>query len=630
MSPSKPLKRCFSDTNLGMDDGCIAGTAMMKIEDPVIVKDGQMLDTTPHPSQPLPLSSDSTNSFEPTASIPTMTPGTATVAPIMPSQMPPANAANAPKKRIKLTDAEKEAKRLEREAKDMEKAVQKSKREEEKRRKDEEKVKKEEEKRVKENEKEKKRLEREEQAKQKEAEKKKKEEEKEKKQKSQLRLNAFFVPPGTTNNDSTPSSANGSPSPTLSRRGSVSSIPSNEALLRDRSCPPTPSKTTRSPYERKFPAFYLKAHTELAPLNRFERDLEGLHFARRNLDEKLSDSERPSETKFNASRILHLPPYKRRKIEGPQHSVKEIVAQLHGDAMNPIDLTESGENSSTLGALDLLKKVSTRVLRFAEDVRPPYVGTFTRLRDPSTARRICRKPFARVLPATDYDYDSEAEWEEPGEGEDLDSEGEEDAESEDGDDMDGFLDDEDMPDGSKRRVITSNLEPTSSRMCWVYDDKQQVHVDMEQYRLEVILENHGPPINPYSANYWPVIRSTTGPSSRPTVTAMDPPRVPLNLLDGNYMLTTQPPTGLGCAQVQPSSKLKGPIRMVDPEILDAFKQAISGSDLTKVGLVEILKRQFPKQTKDAIKDTLNAVADQVKAQGKGKVWVIKTSATERV
>ena len=225
----------------------------------------------------------------------------------------------------------------------------------------------------------------------------------------------------------------------------------------------------------------------MAPLNRFERDLEGLHFARKNLDEKLSDSERAVEAKFDASRILRLPPYKRRKLDGPQHFVKDIMARLQGDATNPIDLTESKKGSSGLEAMDLLKTISTRVLKFAEDVRPPYVGTFTSLRNPSTARKICRKPFARALPSTDYDYDSEAEWEEPGEGEDLDSEGEEDAESEDGDDMDGFLDDEDVADGTKRRVITSNLEPTSSGMCWIDDDEQKVSFDMEQYRLEVIL-----------------------------------------------------------------------------------------------------------------------------------------------
>ena len=175
ISSSKPLKRCFSDTDLGMDDHGIV--------DPVEVKSEDVLDTTSHPSQPSPQSPGPKNSSQTPAAMPITTQGTATIAPVMPLKMPPSNAATVTKKRIKLTNVEKQAKRLEKEAKDMEKAVQKSKREEEKRRKDEEKVKKEEEKRVKENEKEKKRLEREEQTKQKEAEKKKKEEEKEKKQK---------------------------------------------------------------------------------------------------------------------------------------------------------------------------------------------------------------------------------------------------------------------------------------------------------------------------------------------------------------------------------------------------------------------------------------------------------------
>lgn len=86
------------------------------------------------------------------------------------------NPPNPAKKRAKLTESEKEAKRQEKEAKEKDKAEQKAK-------KDEEKAKKEEEKRVKDAEKEKKRLEKEEQAKVKEAEKKRKEEEKGKKQK---------------------------------------------------------------------------------------------------------------------------------------------------------------------------------------------------------------------------------------------------------------------------------------------------------------------------------------------------------------------------------------------------------------------------------------------------------------
>ncbi len=91
----------------------------------------------------------------------------------------------------------------------------------------------------------------------------------------------------------------------------------------------------------------------------------------------------------------------------------------------------------------------------------------------------------------DYDYDSEGEWEEPGEGEDLDSEGEEEIESEDGDDMEGFLDDEDVADSAKalqkRRLVTGDLEPISTGLCWEDDNNYQAHRDLAQFQLEVIL-----------------------------------------------------------------------------------------------------------------------------------------------
>lgn len=74
-----------------------------------------------------------------------------------------------------------------------------------------------------------------------------------------------------------------------------------------------------------------------------------------------------------------------------------------------------------------------------------------------------------------------------------------------------------------------------------------------------------------------------------------------------------------------------------------FKNAIQGSNLTKAGLIEILKKQyvitsqrkgrwidilmflsrFPKTSKDAIKDTLTTIADRVGTKEADKRWVVK-------
>jgi chromatin assembly factor 1 subunit A len=106
-----------------------------------------------------------------------------------------------------------------------------------------------------------------------------------------------------------------------------------------------------------------------------------------------------------------------------------------------------------------------KYIHFGEDVRPPYYGTYTKSYTDKEAARLARNPASRLRQDTNYDYDSEAEWDEPEEGEDLDSEGDDDADEEAEDDMDGFLDDEEDPQ-LKRRLISGDLEPISTGLCW--------------------------------------------------------------------------------------------------------------------------------------------------------------------
>ncbi|KAK3060226.1 hypothetical protein LTR53_020183, partial [Teratosphaeriaceae sp. CCFEE 6253] len=77
-------------------------------------------------------------------------------------------------------------------------------------------------------------------------------------------------------------------------------------------------------------------------------------------------------------------------------------------------------------------------------------------------------PFSRTRTDTDYHYDSEAEWEEPEEGDDDVGDEEEEAESltGDADEMDGFLDDENDPAKNRRKLVTGDLQPNSTGMCW--------------------------------------------------------------------------------------------------------------------------------------------------------------------
>ncbi|KAL8672071.1 MAG: hypothetical protein Q9168_003466 [Polycauliona sp. 1 TL-2023] len=642
MSPKNPLKRTYSDTTVEtpLQDSVKPAASS---ETPIMSTLEPSMPMATAPSQPGPSASVAASTTpNPHPAIPL----DGTRSPHVPAPTT-AIATNSTKKRPKLSESDKEFKRQEKEAKDQERVKQKAKKEEDKIRKDEEKAKRDEERRARDADKEKKRLEKEEQTRLKEEERRKKEEEKEKKHKSQMRLNAFFTPPNLTNDGSTASLPQGSPSPANSRRSSIVSLHGSDTPMRERSASATPGKSRLSEYAQRFPPFFRHPNTTLAPSTRFVRDEEALHYAQKQIDERMSDlSTTDHKINFDPIEMLHLSPCKRRKFNGPQPSVKEIMVQLHGTSQRPIDLTDTQRQRAAQQPLDLLKTIPTKFLKFIEDIRPPYVGTYTGVHDPRTARRICRNPFTRGLPSTDYDYDSEAEWEEPGEGEDLDSEGEEEVESEDGDDMEGFLDDEDLADSAKalqkRRLVSGNLEPISTGICWEDGSNYQALRDLAQYQLEVMLENPKAPIDPYSTAYWQVPSSTAlsaTPNTYPPPSLTDRPRIPLTTMDHANLpipYAKSLPDGLKPPNTTPSSNpnkaCKLSKRMVAPEVFEDFKKAINGSDLTKAGLIEILKKQygFPKQSKDAIKDTLGMIAERVGPKEKDKRWVVREMTSSHI
>jgi chromatin assembly factor 1 subunit A len=102
--------------------------------------------------------------------------------------------------------------------------------------------------------------------------------------------------------------------------------------------------------------------------------------------------------------------------------VKDILLKLQKAEDDSTHLPKNQSSGTSTRPEDLLRKVTMKSLKFGEDIRPPYQGTYTRHVPASSAKRLSRNPYYRGLPDTDYDYDSEAEWEEPEEGEELDSE----------------------------------------------------------------------------------------------------------------------------------------------------------------------------------------------------------------
>jgi chromatin assembly factor 1 subunit A len=63
-------------------------------------------------------------------------------------------------------------------------------------------------------------------------------------------------------------------------------------------------------------------------------------------------------------------------------------------------------------------------------------------------------------------------------------------------------------------------------------------------------------------------------------------------------------------------------KMLPEADMAAFKKAIEGSDLSKVGLIEVLKKKFPGRQAAAIKGTLESVAKREGQKEMDKRWVL--------
>lgn len=332
----------------------------------------------------------------------------------------------------------------------------------------------------------------------------------------------------------------------------------------------------QSDYNKAFPDFFLQSHTTVAPSHRFQRDSEALQHVRQIIDQSLDSADDVTHDRlpFRPSKAFNLIPFTRRRGRITQ-SVKEILRRIQSAADTTAKPGIKIETHAMSNPQQLLRKITMKSLKFGEDVRPPYQGTFTREVPAASAKKLCRNPYHQGLPGVNYEYDSEAEWEEPEEGEDLDSEEEE--ESDDGeDDMDGFLDDEDDAlAGGKRRLIVGDLEPVCSGIRWAADG--DLDDEFKSYQIQTISDAVQYPIDPFSTAYWQKPRAEAG-----SIKSV-PPMTSKHTLDGfrvNPGSETLPP---------PTTKAKRPF---PSELLSEFKQAVEGSDLSKIGLVEILKKKY--------------------------------------
>ncbi|KAH7396226.1 chromatin assembly factor 1 subunit A-domain-containing protein [Pyrenochaeta sp. MPI-SDFR-AT-0127] len=543
--------------------------------------------------------------------------------------LPASSSTPQPAKRRKLTEKEKDDQRLEKEAKAKARAEKKAQKDAEDKLKAEQRAQKEEERRSKDEEKRKKIEERDEKKRQKEEEQQQKEEEKAKKERAQMKLNAFFVKPKTTGVTAGQATVDSTQNPTTP---SVSLLPEPAGVITD-SIPPSPQKTliknAQSDYERYFFPFNLAAHVVLAPKNAFLEDPIKLKAAQTRLENVITQE----DVSMDATTLESFKSSFRTRGRGLRTaSIIDVIECVNGSSDRPIDLTNDRDSASSQ-PLDMLNKIPMKYLHFGEDVRPPYYGTYTRSYTDAETAQLARNPFTKVRQDTNYDYDSEAEWDEPEEGEDLDSDGEDDIDEEAEDEMDGFLDDEEDPQ-VKRRLISGDLVPVSTGLCWedahrvskLNDGSGAICTDFKDFKMGFLFEPTLDSIDPFSTAYWTPDPAPTTLTAMPpskdasTNNLMNPPRAPLAQRTMNGLLNTlntpQHPLPRSASK---SAKAK---RMIPTEQLPAFKAEIDGKDLTKIGMIEALKKVFPKLPKDAITNTLSVVAARVGPTEKEKRWVL--------
>jgi chromatin assembly factor 1 subunit A len=457
-----------------------------------------------------------------------------------------------------------------------------------------------------------------------------------------MKLNAFFMKPKGTGVSPGKVSVESSQNPTSC---TASILPASSGAITN-PAPPSPQKNAQSDYDRYFLPFNLPAHTLLAPKNAFMEDSAKLQAARARLDSLIAQEDVDMEPVPLQGLKSSLRSSGRRGLQ--TSSIVEVIECVNSSSDQPIDLTD--ENASKQPRpLDMLKHIPMKYIHFGEDVRPPYYGTYTRSYTELEAARLARKPVTRLRQDTNYDYDSEAEWDEPEEGEDLDSEGDDDAEEDAEDDMEGFLDDEEDPQ-VKRRLISGDLQPISTGLCWqdsqgvsrLNDGSDAICTDFREFSMGFLLRkfpentvlgsysqfsaSQPHAIDPFSTAYWAPEPSLVVPAAAKANkdasgnSSMNPPRAPLAQRTMNGLLNTfntPQPTPTGTASKTAKAK-----RMIPSEQLQAFKAEIDGKDLTKIGMVEALKKVFPKLPKDAITNTLSVVAARVGPTEKEKRWVL--------
>ncbi|AET41635.1 Rlf2p Ecym_8362 [Eremothecium cymbalariae DBVPG len=336
---------------------------------------------------------------------------------------------------------------------------------------------------------------------------------------------------------------------------------------------------TKDDYEKTFLPFYIKRDVKMA--DQFQLNRHQLIEREKCIDDLITNA--PSIENTKSWFVLR----KRRigdEAETPLKAV-EVLQQM----------TSKNKTDQELQAL--LSRVPHRFIKFYENVRPPYVGTYSK-----TVILPRDNPFSTDGTGFNYDYDSDLDWinedDEGGDIDDLENDEDDEDEDDEGDEgdeheFDGFLDSDEDPSISSKK---KSLGPLVSTVLLARDFARMETEDQEYFNLvsvEYLVEEQPFPVDP---NYSPRKRPQTQDETDPTSHIDHKPSTP---------------------------KKTKTLIVHTKDLLKVFDE-VHESTFSLGTISEIIQKHIPQYSKETIKNTVKQYA--ARSTGKGNTtrkWEVR-------
>lgn len=352
----------------------------------------------------------------------------------------------------------------------------------------------------------------------------------------------------------------------------------------------------KTDYERFFLPFYAKDSVKV---------YKGWKLSEKELEQnKQSIDSLLKSDKTSASDLDPVNWLQMRKVPKRGHPIKLTAVSL----LQQMTAKEKSDEELQ----QLLALVPHKYIKFYENVRPPYIGTYSK-----EFELPVENPFNTEITGFNYDYDSDLEWvnEEDEEGDEVDNleSGDEDEEEEEDmaseGEFDGFLDTEDgdgnLKNSSKKKFVGPLIPIVQLRI-----DIDKLDDDDRQYFKKVsavsLSEQNQFPIDPH---YIPA------PSASPkklSQLASNEKKRPLD----------QDSSDVSTPSESPNKKSKAIITEAT-DLLKLFNE-VQDSTFSLATITEIVQKNLPQYNKQTVKNTVKHYA--VRLTGKtneDRKWVIK-------